>query len=115
MPDIIPTTQSRLARATLHQPDSPIPALLAQRTGDVIVGPAVVRFSYPARDQYFGGAGFRGIGVEALSLLETFGLAELIGAELAVRRAVCRNGTYHAPRDHGGRLGQARQRLARIL
>src|SRR6266851_6971332 len=102
MPDIIPTRQSRLGRATLHQRYSGA-ALLAQRTGNVIVSPAVHRFSYPARDQHFRGASFRGIGVQALALFETFGLAELVGTELAVRRAVCRNRTYHASRHHGGR------------
>ena len=60
-------------------------------------------------------AGFRGIGVEALALFETFGLAEFIGAELAVRRAIRRNRTYHAPRHHGGRLGQPRQAVARVF
>src|SRR6266849_2080675 len=86
--------------------------LLAQGTGNVIVPPAIIRLTRPAGNQHFRGAGFRGIGVEAVSLLEALALTELIGTELAVRRAVCRNRAYHAPRYHGGWLGQARQGLA---
>ena len=64
--------------------------LLAQRPGDVIVGPAVVRLSCPAGDQNLGGAGCGRIAVEALALFVAFALAERVGAELAVRRAVGR-------------------------
>src|SRR6266567_1831318 len=110
MPDIIPKKQSQ--RATALRASGPIPALLAQSTGNVIVPPAIIRFSRPARNQHFRGAGFRGIGVKAASLLEALALTEFIGTELAVRRAVCRNRAYHAPRHHRGRFGQARQGLA---
>ena len=84
MPDIIPTRQSRVTgRQTLTR-------LLAQRTGDVIVGPAIVRLSRPAGDQHFGRAGFRRIGRQALALLVALGLAEFVGTRLAVGRAVGR-------------------------
>src|ERR1700722_4014842 len=61
-----------------------LPPLLAQRPGDVIVGPAVIRLSRPARDQHFRRAGFRRVGRQALALLEAFCLAEPVGAGLAV-------------------------------
>src|SRR6202165_445659 len=110
MPDIIPTRQSRSGQA-----GACIPALLTQRTGNVIVSPAVVWFSRPAGNQDFRRAGLRGIGGKALALLESFGLAELVGAKLAVRRAVGRNRTYHAPGHHRGWLGQTRQTVGSVL
>jgi hypothetical protein len=60
-----------LASGPLHG----MPALLAQRARDVIIGPAVVRFSLPARDQHFRRTGFGGIGGKALAFLEALGLA----------------------------------------
>src|ERR1700692_3225436 len=107
-------TNKAIAPAT-RWPRQPNPASLTQRSGHVIVSPAVVRFSGPAGDQQLRGAFFRGIDREALALLETLSLAEPVGADLAVRRAVGRNRTYHAPRHHRGWLGQARHRLAPIL
>src|ERR1700733_3360762 len=97
MPDIIPTRQLLTAPPAL---------LLAQRAGDVVVGAAVVRLSRPAGDQHLRRAGFRRIGVEALALLVPLGLEELFGTGLAVRRAVGRSRTDHAPRNHRGRPGQ---------
>src|SRR5205085_1525410 len=55
------------------------------------------------------------IRVEALAFLEAFGLAELIGTELAVRGAVCRNRADHSPAYHRGRLGQTRQTVGGVL
>src|SRR5229473_5205517 len=105
MPDIIPRRQSCPERAGRQSDTGPTdPALLTQRTGHVIIGPAIVRFSGPARDQHFCRAGLRRIAIEALALLETFDLAEPIGAGLAVRRAVGRNRTDRAPGHHGGWL-----------
>src|SRR4051794_4997067 len=99
MPDIIPNRQRRGARNWL----------LAKRAADVVIGAAVVGLSRPPGDQDFGGAGLGGIAVEAFALLETFGLAELIGSQPAIRRAVGGNGTNHAPAHHGRRLRQTRQ------
>src|SRR5260370_11905491 len=106
MPDIIPRRQSRSSEVSN--------ALLAQRLGNVIVGPTVVRLSRPAGDQHFRRAGFRGIGVEALALLVTFGLAELVGTQLAVGRTVGRNRTDRAPGYHGGRFCQTRQAVGGV-
>jgi hypothetical protein len=89
--------------------------LLAQRAGDVTIGPAIVRLSGPAGDQDFRGAGFRGIGGEALALLISLTLAELVGSRLTVRRTVCRSRTYHAPGHDRRWPGQSRQRIGGIL
>src|SRR5258705_10550518 len=61
---------------------SSIPALLAYRTGDVIVVPAIIRLARPAGDQRFRGAGFHGIGVEAVSPFEALALTPFIGPTL---------------------------------
>src|SRR6476646_1034508 len=113
MPDIIPTRQSQ--RATPVRASARSRPLLAQGPGNIIVLPAVIGFAGTAGYQHFRGAGFRGIGVETVSLFETLALTELVGTQLAVRRAVCRNRAYHAPRYHGGRPGEARQGLACLL
>src|SRR6478672_6031980 len=117
MPDIIPTGQSfhcqvlrfdadsRLRMIPRVEPDcmlfgKPVPtlrrrgppgpdhALLAQRPGHEIFGPAVARLALAARDEHFRRAFLRGVGVEARAFLKTLALAELVGARLAVRRAV---------------------------
>src|SRR5882757_10940421 len=97
MPDIIPTRQSYRG----GQPaNSPIPALLAQRAGNVIFGPAVARPALVARQVHLCRAFLGRVGVEALALPEAFGLTELVSAGLAVRRAVARHRASHAPRHH---------------
>src|ERR1700731_1785585 len=83
------------------------PALLTQRAGDEVVGSAILRLSWSAGNQYFRRTSFRGIGIEALALLEALGQAELVGAGLAVRGAVGGNWAYHPSRHHRGRLCQS--------
>src|ERR1700736_4464827 len=97
MPDIIPTRQSYGA----GQPaNSPTPELLAQRAGNVIFGPAIARPALVARQVHLCRAFLGRVGVEALALLEALGLTKLVGAGLAIRRAVNRHGASHAPRHH---------------
>src|SRR6266481_3235663 len=98
MPDIIPTRQSCIR----------LGALLTQRAGNVIFGPAVARPALVARQVDFCGAFLGRVGVEALALPEAFGLTELVSAGLAVRRAIARHRASHAPRHHRWWLGQTR-------
>src|SRR5260370_8589481 len=95
MPDIIPRRQSQLALRCLCI--SSIPALLAYRTGNVIVLPAITRLARPTEDQRFRGAGFRGIGVEAVSLFEALALTEFIAPNLAGRRPRAHNPPSQPP------------------
>src|SRR5579864_6576215 len=79
--------------------------LLAQRCGDIGIGAAIVRLALATGDQDFGRALFGGIGVEALALAIAFGLAELVGRRLAVRRTIARCRTRGSPRHHGAGPG----------
>src|SRR5580704_10441963 len=94
---------------------SPIAALLTQRTGDVVFGTAVARLTFVTRQVDLGRALLGGVGIEALALLETLGLTELVGAGLAIRRAVGRDRTSHPSGHHRGWLGQTRQAVAGIF
>ena len=95
---------NKAIRGRTPQPD---PALLAQRAGNVIVGPAVVRFSRPAGDQHLRRAGFRGIGVEALALLEA------LGSGRACRRQALQSGAPLAETGHIMRPATIEDGLAR--
>src|SRR5215211_4218620 len=74
--------------------------LLAERPGHVIFGLAITRFALAARQVDFRRALFGGIGVEALAFLVALGLTELVGARLAVRRAVGGHQAGRATRYH---------------
>src|SRR6185369_15990546 len=57
---------------------------------------------------------FGGVGVEALSFLETLALAELVGAGLAIRRAIRGHHASRAPAHHGRRFCEIGQALAGV-
>src|SRR5260221_10777819 len=78
-------------------PAGPDHALLAQRPGDVIFGLAVARFAFAARQERFRRALLGRVSVEAFAFLVTLALTELVGAGLAVRRAVGSHQTGRAP------------------
>src|ERR1700689_3360834 len=93
---------------------SPIAALLTQRAGDVIFGAAVACLTFVTRQVDLGRAFLGGVGVETLALLVTLDLTQLVGAGLAVRRAIGRDRTSHPSGHHRGWLGKTRQAVARI-
>src|SRR4051812_33016282 len=68
-------------------------ALLADGAGHIGVGAAFAFVGLAPRQQRLGRAVAGGVDVEALAFLEALGLAELVGPELAVGRAVRRQGT----------------------
>src|SRR5258708_35512241 len=89
--------------------------LLAQRPDHVIFGLAVARLAFAARQVHFRRAFFGRVGVEALALLVALALTELVGAGLAVRRAVGGHHARRAPGDHQRRLRHVRQALPRLF
>src|SRR5260221_9065821 len=116
MPDIIPSWQSGLCEGlAFRRWSGPDRALLAQRAGHVIFGFAVARLALAAGDEHLWRTFFGRIGVEALAFLVAFALAELVGARLAVRRAVGGHHTGSAPGDHQRRPRHVRQAFASIL
>src|SRR6202051_5248861 len=89
--------------------------LLAQRPDHVVFGPAVARLAFAARQEHLRRAFLGGVGVEALAFLVALGLTELVGAGLAVRRAVGSHHARRAPGDHQRRLCHVRQALAGLF
>src|SRR6266481_2507487 len=89
--------------------------LLAQRLAHIILGLAVARLPFAARQAHFRRAFFGRVGVEALAFLVALALTEPVGAGLAVWCAVGGHHARRAPGHHQRRLRHIRQALAGIL